>query len=75
MKLGAGRATEDDIIDPTAGIVLNKKVGDYVSKDETLCTFYTNKKDFHEYLNEIVEAFKLSKDKVEVGPVIYEIVQ
>lgn len=75
MKLGAGRATEDDIIDPTAGIVLNKKVGDYVSKDETLCTFFTNKKDFHEYLNEIVEAFKLSKDKVEVGPVIYEIVQ
>ena len=48
MKLGAGRATEDDIIDPTAGIVLNKKVGDYVSKDETLCTFYTNKKDFLE---------------------------
>lgn len=75
MKLGAGRATEDDIIDPTAGIVLNKKVGDYVSKDETLCTIYTNKKEFNEYLDEIINAFKLSDEKVEVGPVIYEIIQ
>ena len=75
MKLGAGRATEDDIIDPTAGIILNKKVGDYVSKDEVLCTIYTNKGDYKEYLNEIIEAFKLSDTKVEVGPVIYEIIE
>lgn len=75
MKLGAGRATEDDIIDPTAGIILNKKVGDYVSKDEALCTIYTNKEEYKEYLDEIIEAFKLSDTKVEVGPVIYEIIE
>ncbi len=75
MKLGAGRATEDDIIDPTAGIILNKKVGDYVSKDEALCAIYTNKEEYKEYLDEIIEAFKLSDTKVEVGPVIYEIIE
>ncbi|MFA6377587.1 MAG: pyrimidine-nucleoside phosphorylase, partial [Acholeplasmataceae bacterium] len=38
MRLGGGRATLDDIIDMSAGIVLNKKVGDFVKKGEKLCT-------------------------------------
>jgi thymidine phosphorylase len=46
MRLGAGRATMDDVIDMSAGIVIAKKVGDYVKKGETLCTIHTNKKDY-----------------------------
>ncbi|MFK5883821.1 MAG: pyrimidine-nucleoside phosphorylase, partial [Candidatus Izemoplasma sp.] len=42
MKLGAGRATKEDKIDMDVGIVLNKKVGDKVSKGETLATLYNN---------------------------------
>ena len=38
MALGAGRATKDDPIDPTAGIVLAKKTGDYVETGEVLAT-------------------------------------
>ncbi len=40
--LGAGRVTKDDVIDFSAGIIINKKTGDCVKCGETLCTLYTN---------------------------------
>lgn len=43
MHLGAGRVTKDDKIDPTVGIVLHKKVGDYVKAGDVLCTLHVNK--------------------------------
>lgn len=42
--LGAGREKKDDTIDYTAGIILNKKTGDYVSEGETIATLFTNDK-------------------------------
>ena len=41
--LGAGRMTKDDVIDYEAGIVLNKKINDYVKENDLLATLYTNK--------------------------------
>lgn len=75
MKLGAGRATKEDSIDPTAGIILNKKVGDKISVDEVLCTIYTNKSDYESLIEEISESFKLSNSKVKTNPIIYEVIQ
>lgn len=40
--LGAGRIKKEDKIDMTAGILLNKKVGDYVEENELLATLFTN---------------------------------
>ncbi len=53
--LGAGRITKDDVIDYEAGIVLNKKINDYVKINDLLATFYTNKEiDLtNDYLNTI----------------------
>lgn len=45
MNLGAGRATKESEIDYGAGILLKKKVGDYVKKGEALAILYSNKKD------------------------------
>lgn len=45
LILGAGRKTKNDIIDPAAGIVFNKKCGDYVKKGEELAVLYTSKSD------------------------------
>jgi len=39
---GAGRATKEDQIDLSAGIVLYKKVGDAVKKGDLLATVYGN---------------------------------
>ena len=65
MLLGAGRETMEDIIDPAVGIVLNKKVGDSVNKDEVLCYIYTNGKNTNESIEKAYNAFEISEEKVD----------
>lgn len=38
LELGGGRKTKEDRIDPSVGIILNKKIGDDVKKGDVLCT-------------------------------------
>src|SRR5262249_58594628 len=42
MLLGAGRARMDSPIDHAVGVILHKKVGDAVDRDEPLCTLLLN---------------------------------
>jgi len=42
LALGAGRVCKEDIIDHSAGIVLNKKTGDYVAAGDILATLHTS---------------------------------
>lgn len=44
VALGAGRIRKEDPVDPLAGIVLNKKVGDYVEGGEVLGRIYTSRR-------------------------------
>ncbi|MAO66272.1 MAG: thymidine phosphorylase [Balneola sp.] len=43
VEMGAGRRKKEDDVDPQAGIVLKKKIGDKISKGETILVGYTNK--------------------------------
>lgn len=70
-ELGAGRSNKDDKIDYGVGVVLNKKINDYVLKGEKLLTIYYNKIiDFEK----IKSAFSISKEKKENVKLIYEII-
>ncbi len=40
--LGAGRQKKEDVIDPSVGILLKKKIGDEVKENEPLAIFHTN---------------------------------
>jgi pyrimidine-nucleoside phosphorylase len=71
MKLGAGRATMSDKIDMAAGIVLNKKVGDFVKKGEVLAYAHTNKEGMDSVYSDIHDAFALSQEKVVVHPIVH----
>jgi pyrimidine-nucleoside phosphorylase len=42
LVLGGGREKKEDSIDPAVGIVLHKKVGNAISKDEPICTLHYN---------------------------------
>ncbi len=74
MKLGAGRETKDDQIDPDVGIVLNKKVGDKVEIGDTLATLYNNKENIESIIEEVVQAFVITDVKVEKQSIIFEII-
>lgn len=75
MKLGAGRATKEDVLDFTAGIVLEKKVGSKVDVGDTLCKVYSNKENIDSILNEVLESFKFTNDELKTLPIIYEVVE
>ena len=75
MRLGAGRETYDDVIDMSAGIVLRKKVGDFVKMGDVLCVVHTNKDEFASILNDIHHAFKFSKEKLEPLPIVHDYIR
>lgn len=74
MKLGAGRATKEDEIDPNVGIVLRKKVGSQVQKGESLATLYNNLEHIDDIIKEVENAFSITDQPVEERPIIYEII-
>lgn len=75
MRLGAGRATLEDVIDMSAGIVLTKKVGDYVHKDDVICIVHTNKDDYENIIEDIKSSYVVVTEEVKTHPVVHEVVQ
>lgn len=74
MLLGAGRETKDSAIDLSVGIVLNKKVGDFVEKGETLATIYSNKENIEEIKEKIYSNILVINDKVDKPALIKGII-
>jgi pyrimidine-nucleoside phosphorylase len=75
MNLGAGRAKITDKIDHAVGIVLNKKVGDLVSKGDVIATIYANKVGIEVASSMILDAYTMSKEKTENRDVIIKVVR
>lgn len=65
MKLGAGRETQESIIDLAAGLMLHKKVDDYVEKGDVIVTLYANFEDTAEAEKMIQQAYHYGKERVE----------
>lgn len=71
---GAGRASKEDSVDPGAGIVLSKKVGDRVSKGAVLAVIYGNQKNkLAAAEKEAAKAFVISDEKPEKPELIKEV--
>ncbi len=75
MRLGGGRETLTDAIDMSAGIILSKKIGDKVSKGDILCTLHTNKDVFDDVINDVIGAYRISKNPVSKIKVIKEVIE
>ncbi|MBQ8292784.1 MAG: pyrimidine-nucleoside phosphorylase [Bacilli bacterium] len=75
MNLGAGRATKEDVVDHSVGIVLHKKVGDKVSKNDSLATIYANDLGVEVASNMVMEAYQMSKKPTSTPKVILKIVR
>lgn len=62
VMLGGGHQKKTAAIDPTAGLVLSKKMGDVVEVGETHCTAHNNLD------SRLGEAMALLKNPFEIGP-------
>ncbi|MDO4963500.1 MAG: thymidine phosphorylase [bacterium] len=72
-KIGAGRSTLKDKIDYEVGLVLSKKVGDYVEVDEELLKLYLNKKDVS--IKEILDCYTIVENKIDKPKLILDIIK
>lgn len=71
MLLGAGRETQDSILDYSAGIILNKKTGDYVEKNDVLAVLYASDEGLFEKAEQVIkEAYSFSDKKAENRPLV-----
>lgn len=72
VLLGAGRETLDSEIDYLAGIILNKKTGDYVEEGEVLAEMHASDKAlFYKAEKLLQEAYLIKDKKPEMQPLIY----
>lgn len=76
MELGAGRATKEDKIDLSVGIVLNKKRGDKVEKGDLLATVYGNDEQKAQIsVSKLLNQIEINNDYDDKIPLIYEIIK
>ncbi|WP_286229904.1 pyrimidine-nucleoside phosphorylase [Neobacillus mesonae] len=75
MLLGAGRATKESVIDLAVGVMLHKKVGEYVQAGEALVTIHSNQENVEEVIEKIYAAYQLVGEKVEKPTLIYTEIQ
>ncbi len=73
--LGAGRLKKEDEIDDTVGIVLNKKVGDVVEKNEVLAYIHANDNiKLRNVLDELKRVIKISDKSVNKNRVVFSVI-
>ncbi len=73
--LGGGRAHKGDPIDHAVGIVLAKKIGDYVKKGESLLTIHANNEQkLTDARRRLLDAYSWSDEPVERPPLVHQII-
>ena len=71
--LGAGRMELNDKIDYEVGIVLSKKVRDYVNINDELLKIYVH--ELQVDINDILDCFEITDELTNNEPLIYEIIK
>jgi pyrimidine-nucleoside phosphorylase len=75
IMLGAGRTRVDEKIDPKAGILLHRKVGDSVTSGDILATIYTDRFYALNHASQRIErAFRIATESSPVQPLIGKLV-
>jgi thymidine phosphorylase len=75
LELGAGRKRKEDKIDYKAGIIFNKKIGDYLNKEDTICQVYSDSKTKLKTAEEmILNSIIFSKTKSQILKLIKKVI-
>ena len=71
MKMGAGRATMEDTIDPGVGIEILAKPGEEIANNQPIARLHHNRA-VHGIRSEIKAAFNIAEEKVDIAPLIID---
>ena len=73
VQLGAGRLRAEDAVDPQAGIILYKKIGDRVQRGEALLEIHTNSEQALDAVGEkLLNAVQISEEEPEIPVLVYK---
>ena len=76
MIMGGGRASKEDDIDLSVGIILRKKVGDFVKANEPIATVYANDSSLCENAKEeILDSYQFSDTKTQGKPMVIKTIK
>lgn len=74
--LGAGRHTKEDVIDPAVGVVMKKRVGDVIKKDDVLAQIWSNSEKKTKKCKEmLLQSMHIDSVQPKKLPLIYELVE
>ena len=75
LILGGGRETKESDIDLRVGLVLHKKVGDYIAKGESLATIYAaDETKKNQAVERFLNAYLFTDEPIDKQPVIKTII-
>jgi pyrimidine-nucleoside phosphorylase len=75
LVLGGGRETKESVIDLSVGLKIHKKLGDQVTKGESLATLYANDNNkLQEAKKRFLNAYVIGGDKPEKPKYVYAVV-
>ncbi|MBQ3571427.1 MAG: thymidine phosphorylase, partial [Clostridia bacterium] len=70
LLLGAGRNVKEDVIDFSAGIILNAKTGDYVNEGDLIATLYSDKDSFAQSEQKLIDSTVISDNAPQKRPLV-----
>ena len=75
LILGAGRETKESTIDLSVGLVMHKKIGDYLEHNTPIATLYYNYPEKCAAAENVLkQAISVSNERIALKPLIYEII-
>ena len=75
QKMGAGRRTKEDVIDPAVGFVLKIRLGDYVQKGQAIATLHSkDEESFREAEKGMQEVIRYCDVRPSPAPLIYAVI-
>ncbi len=76
INLGAWCRNLPDRVDPSAGLMIHRKIGDWIETGEPLCTLYYDRDDLPAaVVTQVESAFQLGEHKAETTPLIRRIIE
>jgi len=75
MKIGAGRETKEDLIDHQVGLIIYKKIGDFINPGDVLLRIDYNSKYSSDLIEECLSSFTITKKPTKKPEVVFEIIK